>query len=1139
MAAKAFVHLHTHSHYSLLDGACSIDGLVARAAELGMPAVALTDHGVLHGSVAFYRAAQERGIKPILGCELYVAPESRRVRRGRESPHHLTVLAESQQGWKNLIRLSSLGFLEGFHYRPRVDWDLLEQYAEGLICLSGCLAAELPRLLAGGRFDEALRRAGEMQDVFGKEAFFIELQENGLDLQRQVNQGLVEIARRIGAPIVASNDVHYLRREDAAVHDVLLCIQTGSVLDDPNRLRFETETYYLRSAEEMAALFAERPEAIENTVRVAERCDVRLDLGRVELPKFPVPAGTTPAQMLAEKAAEGARRLYGSPLPDAVAERLSHELRIIEEMGFPDYFLIVWDLVRHAQGRGIACSGRGSAAASLVSYVLGITQIDPLEHGLMFERFLNPERVSLPDIDIDFRDDRRDEAIAYLKERYGEDRVAHIATFGTLAARAAIRDVGRALGLPYREVDRIAKLVPSELGMTLERALAEEPRLRRAAEENESVKRLLDLSRQVEGTPRHMSVHAAGVVVSAGPLLERAALAKTPDDAVVTQAAMNDVSDLGLLKLDVLGLRMLTVLAQAAAMVEEAGGPRIDLTAIPLDDPAVYAALSRGETDGVFQLSSRMFRGILREVQPERFTDLVAILALGRPGPMTHLDAYIRRRRGQEPVRYAHPSLKPILEETYGIMVYQEQVMRIAMDLAGYTPGQADILRRGMGKKIRSVVEAERERFVAGCAARGLEQEAAEEIFSDVERFAEYGFPKAHSAAYALLSYQSAYLKVHHPAAFYAAQLSSTMAQGGREKVQGYVEACRREGIPVLLPDVNRSGVGFRIAEDGILFGLAAVKHVGAGLAEAVVEERERGGPYESLESFCQRLAEKGLGRRALESLIGAGALDRLGSSQSGLSRETMLAAAGPALAAAGGRSGMAGQESLFDIEIVDAAPAQAASGEGEEAGLDSGAGDGRADRRTADQRVRDERLRMEKELLGVYISGHPLDAYESVIAGFSTLRLADIGETADGAAAFCLVLVDAVRELSRRGGTMAILTAEDREGSAEVLLFARTYRDAGPFKPGDVVWIEGRVEHADSGSRIVAETCWAAPPPVCLDVDCRKGLEPARRLAAELRKRRGRRPAIVRLHGVRQVCTAALPPSLWVDEDWEGESFA
>ncbi|MFS8640288.1 MAG: DNA polymerase III subunit alpha, partial [Symbiobacteriaceae bacterium] len=922
---QPFVHLHVHSEYSLLDGAARVGELAARAAELGMPALALTDHGVMYGAIDFYKACKQHGIKPIIGCEIYMARRTRHDREPKvdDQSYHLLVLAQNERGYRNLIKIVSRAFSEGFYYKPRADRELLAEHSEGLIVTSGCIGSEIPRLLLEGNEEAALEAVRWYLDVFG-DRFYFEIQDHGLPEERKAYRKIVELAKRFDVPLVATNDVHYLRREDAAAHEVLLCIQTGKTLDDPNRMRFENDEFYLKSPQEMAEVFRELPEALTNTVRLAERCNIEFEFGRFLLPHYEVPEGHDAASYL--------RYLCETKLPERypnadsqVRDRLNHELEIITRMGYPAYFLIVWDFVDFARRNGIAVGpGRGSAAGSLVAYVLGITDIDPLRYNLLFERFLNPERVTMPDIDIDFDDHRRDEVIDYVVRKYGRDRVAQIITFGRMLARAVIRDVGRVMGLPYGEVDKIAKMVPAQLGITLDQALESSPELKQAYEQQPVVRQLVDMARKLEGMPRHASVHAAGVVIGRDPLMEHVPLQRMQDGSTVTQFPMTTLEELGLLKMDFLGLRTLHVIQETEEIInttgvrdvlaEEAAGHgaaegggdavptprdgaaagaasggarssrRFSVRDIPLDDQATFEAISRGETAAMFQVESSGFTQMLRSLRPTSIEDLIAAVALFRPGPLGSgmVDDFIKRKHGEVPVEYLHPWLEPILKETYGTIVYQEQVMQIASVMAGFTLGQADLLRRAMGKKKPEEMQKQREKFVAGAREKGIDPELATRIFDLMEYFAGYGFNKSHSAAYGYLAYVTAYLKTHYPAPYMAATLSSVMSNSDR--VAEYINECRRLGIPVLPPDINQSDERFTIVPDpgarggyAIRFGLAAIKNVGHAAIESILEARRSHGPFRSLSDFCQRVDLRHVNRRALESLIKAGAFDCLG----------------------------------------------------------------------------------------------------------------------------------------------------------------------------------------------------------------------------------------------------------------------
>ncbi|MGB9920618.1 MAG: DNA polymerase III subunit alpha [Moorellales bacterium] len=1072
MAAN-FVHLHLHSEYSLLDGACRLEKAVAEAARQNMPALAITDHGVMYGVADFYRLAKQQGIKPILGAEVYVARRSRFDRQGQEeqSPFHLVLLARDYRGYQNLLRLVSRAYLEGFYYKPRVDRELLAEHREGLIALSACLAGEIPALFLKGREEEAVAAASWYREVFGPENFFLELQDHELAEQKRANRFLVDLARRLDLPLVATNDVHYLKREDATLHDVLLCIQTGKTLEDSKRLEFPTQEFYFKTGEEMARIFAEVPEALANTLAIAERCQVELPFGRLHLPHYPVPEGHTAESYLRHLCLEGLKE-RGLLHREEYRRRLEYELEVIFKMGFAGYFLVVWDLVNFAHREGILTGpGRGSAAGSLVAYALGITQIDPLRYDLLFERFLNPERVSMPDIDIDFCFERRGEVLDYLTRRYGGDRVAQIITFGTMAARAAIRDVGRVLNLPLSEVDRLAKLVPAELGISLDRALEESPELRQAYEGDDRVRQLLDFARALEGTPRHASTHAAGVVIAPEPLVNFLPLQKSPDGPVTTQFAMHVIEELGLLKMDVLGLRTLTVIGDTLKLIAQSGQQPPDLDNLSLEDPKTYALLSSGESVGVFQLESSGMRTLLRSLRPERFEDLVALVALYRPGPLGSgmVEDFIRRKHGQVEVKYLHPSLEPILRDTYGVILYQEQVMRIASELAGFTLGEADLLRRAMGKKKPEVLAAQRSRFLEGAVARGVAEETAAQIFDLMEYFAGYGFNRSHSAAYALVAYQTAYLKANYPVQFMAALLTSV--RNHPDKVPVYIEECRRLGIEILPPDVNASLADFSIAGNAIRFGLAAVKNVGEGAIESILRARADG-PFGSLADFCRRVDLRQVNKRVIESLIRCGAMDSLGAG-----RARLLAGLDACLEAGQRRQEdrLRGQLSLFDL----------ASGREELAS--------EVELPEVPEYSPQELLAMEKEMLGFYVSGHPLAEYRKQLAVHTNYSLAELGQVEEGTVVKVGGLVGQVRRLTtKRNEVMAAVVLEDTTGTVEVLVFPRLLESAREFlQSGQVVIVEGRTDGAEEGVKILADRVRPLPREnrakvvIKLDPDC------------------------------------------------------
>src|SRR3989454_781808 len=1015
MQHSEFVHLHVHSEYSLLDGAAQLEKLVQRAKDLRFPAIALTDHGNLFGAIDFYLAAQKAGVKPIVGCELYVAPGSRRERGsqdgGYEGANHLTVLVRNRAGYRNLVKLVSKAYLEGFYYKPRVDRELLAQHADGLVVLSGCLNSEVSRLLSQGETQKATEVAGWYQEVFGRDYYFMEVQSHGLEQQARVTADTLAIAKAVGAPIVGTNDSHYLEDGHARAHEALLCIQTGTNLGDPNRFRFSTQEFYVKSAEEMARVFAELPAACRNTLAVAERCNLTLDFGTFHLPRYLVPDGHTLDSYLRELSAAGLRRRYGPTPGEAVEARLAHELAVIEKMGFAGYFLVVWDFIHYARQQGIAVGpGRGSSAGSLTAYCLGITNIDPIRYGLLFERFLNPERISMPDMDIDFADDRRDEVIRYVAEKYGRDRVAHIITFGTLGAKAAIRDVGRVLGLPYADVDRIAKLVPNfPLNITLDDAYQKSLPLAETVKSQPNVRELWEIARTLEGCTRHASVHASAVVISDEPLDAHIPLYKDPKrPELITGYAMGPIEKLGLLKMDFLGLRTLTVLANTVALLKDARGISIDLDTLPLDDPKTYALLSEAKTFGVFQLESAGMREALRGLRPERLADVIAMVSLYRPGPMELIADFIERRHGRAKITYEHPAMEKFTRETYGIMVYQEQIMQIASEMAGFTMGEADILRRAMGKKDRDLMAKQRETFVAGCAERGVTRAKADRVWELMEKFAGYGFNKSHAAAYALVAYQTAYFKANYPVEFMAALLTSEM--GDTDKIVKYIDECRAMDLRVQPPDVNVSAVQFSVAGDTIRFGLAAIKNVGEAAMESILATRKQDGPFKSLEDFCARVDLRLVNRRVLESLIKAGAFDSLG-----LPRAHLMAGVDTALETGQRqqREKAEGQASFFDL-----LPTPVAAPKAEPIALVA-------------EWDSDQRLEFEKEVLGFYISGHPLARYASMVGSFGITSTSEIAAKSAGARVLLFGQVAALKETATKSGSrMAFVTLEDMVGT-------------------------------------------------------------------------------------------------------------
>ena len=1022
-----------------------------------MDSCAITDHGCLYGLVDFYRACNQQGVKPILGCEVYVANRTLHDRTPHidDNPYHLVLLAENDVGYSNLLKLSSLGYTEGFYYKPRVDKKALAEHSEGLIALSACLSGEVPSYVAQGRIDEAEAVARQYLEIFGRDSFFLEIQSNGMRVQDLVNRQLVQLGRKLGVPVVATNDVHYLRREDATAHDVLLCIQTGSVVDDPSRMRFPTDQFYLKSAEEMYREFAEIPEACAMTARIAERCNVELDFDTLHMPEFEAPPGQTLDSYLRRLCEEGAIRRFGA-ISREVRERLDYELGIIERMGYSGYFLIVWDFIRYAKSQGIYVGpGRGSAPGSLAAYCLGITDVDPLAYNLLFERFLNPERVTMPDIDVDFCYERRGEVIDYVAGKYGSDKVAQIITFGTMAARAAIRDVGRALKFSYAEVDRIAKLVPAELNMTIDRALEVSPELAAAVGESERNRTLIEIARAVEGLPRHPSVHAAGVVISKDPLTDHVPLYKSADGVLTTQYPMEDLERLGIVKMDFLGLRTLTVIGNTVEIVKHTRNEDVDIESIPLDDPMVYEMLRNAESEGVFQLESSLFQNMLREVKPTKFEDLVAIVALGRPGPMVMTGDFVRGKHCHDTVKYPHPALEKILEPTYGVMLYQEQVMQAASELAGFSLGEADMLRRAMGKKKPEVIAGLRDRFMEGALGRGVSERAAQEVFSLIERFAGYGFNKSHSAAYALISYRTAYLRCHYFPEFMASTLTSVM--GSSERVAMYIDVCRAAGVDVLPPDVNESFKGFTVSGNTIRFGLGAIKNVGEGAAESIISARKSGGPFVSFVDFCNRVDMTAVNRKALESLIRCGAFSEFGK------RRALLAIMDQVCdqSAVRQRHQESGQASFFDL-------------------FEEPSGFGTADIPLPDVPDFSESqiLAMEKELLGLYISGHPLASVAEAIRKVATMSVRDLSNAEDGAyATLAGVIIGRKQIITRTGQPMAFVQIEDLTGQVEVVVFPRTYQECADILARDaIVVVKGRVDVKEEGIKILADSITELP---------------------------------------------------------------
>ena len=1052
------MHLHVHSEYSLLDGAARLEKLVERAKALKFPALALTDHGNLFGAVDFYTACEKAGVKPILGCELYVAPGSRFERStqdgGYEGASHCTVLARTRAGYANLMKLVSKAYLEGYYYKPRVDRELLAQHADGLLVLSGCLNSEVSRLLSAGDEAKALQTAGWYQEVFGKDYYFMEVQSHGLEQQVAVTEGTIKIARALGAPLCGTNDSHYLEADHSRAHEALLCIQTGTTMSDPDRWKFSSNEFYVKSADEMRAVFKDLPEAYRNTLAVAERCNVDLQFGQVHLPKYQVPDGFTLDSYLEERAFEGLKGRYGSSPADAVVERLRYELGVVSKMGFSGYFLVVWDFISYARRQGIAVGpGRGSSAGSLVAYCLGITNVDPIRYGLIFERFLNPERISMPDMDIDFADDRRDEVIRYVVDRYGADRVAHIITFGTMGAKAVIRDVARVLGFSYGEADRLAKLVPGfPLNISLDEALEKAPALAEQVKRDQRVGEMWAVARALEGCTRHASVHASAVVISDEPLMERVPLYKDPKrPELITGYAMGPIEKLGLLKMDFLGLKTLTVISDALRLIKESRGIELDGDALPLDDTRTYQLLTEARTFGVFQLESAGMRDALKRLKPERIEDIIAMVALYRPGPMDLIEDFVNRKHGRSPIAYEHPLMEPVLQETYGIMVYQEQVMRLAADLAGFSLGEADTLRKAMGKKDRELMATQREKFVTGGKANKIDGRKAERIWDLIEKFAGYGFNKSHAACYGVVAYQTAYLKANYPTEFMAALLTSEMEK--TDKIVQYVEETRAMGLRVEPPDVNVSRSDFTVAGEAIHFGLAAIKNVGATAIESIVRTREADGRFAALDDFCARVDLRLVNRRVVECLIKAGAFDSLQSTRAGL-----LAALDQAMDSGQRqqRDREEGQVSLFDVL--------------------GGGGAKPAVAPIAVARVpewpQEEMLAYEREVLGFYLSGHPLEQYRDVARRIGALGAADLATRSTGARVLLLGQVSAFSESTTKSGNrMAFATLELVDGSVPLTIFPEPYRScAGALRHKGPVIVRGRADDSDKGRVVLAE---------------------------------------------------------------------
>ena len=1068
-----FAHLHVHTEYSLLDGSNKINEYVARVKELGMNSAAITDHGVMFGCIDFYRAAKAAGIKPILGCEVYVAPGSRfdrEVGQAEDRYYHLVLLAENNHGYENLMKIVSKAFVDGFYYKPRVDMELLKEYHEGIIALSACLAGEVTKNITRGMYEEAKSAALRYEEIFGKGNFFLELQDHGIPQQQRVNQQLLRMSQETGIALVATNDVHYTYDTDAEAHDILLCVQTRKLLSDENRMRYEGGQYYVKSPEEMAELFPYIPEALENTQKIADRCEVEIEFGVTKLPKFDVPAPYTSWEYLNKLCYDGLKERYSGDLTE-LEKRLEYELGVIKTMGYVDYFLIVWDFIRFARDHDIMVGpGRGSAAGSLVSYTLGITKLDPIKYNLLFERFLNPERVSMPDIDVDFCFERRQEVIDYVVEKYGKDRVVQIVTFGTMAARGVIRDVGRVMDLPYAQCDMIAKMIPEELNITIDKALKMNPELKNLYNTDETVKKLIDMSRRLEGLPRHTSMHAAGVVISQKSVDEYVPLARASDGSIVTQFTMTTLEELGLLKMDFLGLRTLTVIQKAVKLIERNKGISLDMDCVDYSDKQVYDMLGAGKTEGVFQLESAGMTNFMKELKPESLEDIIAGISLYRPGPMDFIPQYIEGKNNPDSIHFLCPQLEPILSATYGCIVYQEQVMQIVRSLGGYTLGRSDLVRRAMSKKKAAVMEKERQNFVygneeegvPGCVNRGISEEVANTIYEQMMDFAKYAFNKSHAAAYAVVAYQTAYLKCHFPVEFMAALMTSVI--DNPSKVAGYILSSRKMGIAILPPDINKGDSTFSVDGGGIRYGLSAIKSIGRPVIDAIVEERELRGGFTSLRDFIERMTGKDVNKKVIENFIKAGAFDELPGNR----RQKMMVYAQILDSVVQEKKNMmAGQMSLFDLVSEEEKTAY-------EIRMPN-----------VEEYPKEEKLAFEKEVLGIYISGHPLEEYETCwrknISAVTTDFIPDEEsgqpKVRDGQQVIVGgMITEKTIKYTKTNKVMAFLTLEDLLGTVEVVIFPRDYeKNVRLMEIDEKVFIKGRVSvEEEKASKLICENMYS-----------------------------------------------------------------
>lgn len=1073
--SKDFVHLHVHTEYSLLDGFSRVKNLVSRAKELNMSAVAITDHGCMFGAIDFFKVAKKEGIKPIIGCEVYTAPRSMRDKDPNydKSQGHLILLAKDTEGYQNLIKLVSKAYVQGFYYKPRVDIDEIRKHSKGIIALSACLAGDVSQALMNRNYDKAKNIALKYKEIFGKDNYYIEIQDHNLPEQKEVNRELIRLSKEIDVGLVATNDVHYVRKEDSKIHDILMCIQMGKTVNDPTRMRFGSDEFYLKSREEMEAVFPEVQEALDNTVKIADMCNVEFDFNTIHLPKYDVPDGYTPREYLRMLCFKGLEERYKNPSPE-ITDRLEYELGVIEKMGYVEYFLITWDFINFARENNIMVGpGRGSAAGSIVSYTLYITDIDPIKYSLLFERFLNPERISMPDIDIDFCYERREEVIDYVKRKYGEDHVAQIITFGTMGAKAAIRDVGRVLDISYNKVDNIAKEIPFALGMTIDKALDTNPNLRKLYEEDNETKEIIDVSRKIEGMLRHASTHAAGVVISKKPIDEYVPLYKH-QDAITTQFTMTTLEELGLLKMDFLGLRTLTVIRDALDLIEKNHNIKLNFSTMEYDDPKVYELLSSGNTLGVFQLESGGMRSFMKQLKPDNFEDIVAGISLYRPGPMDSIPNYINNKNNPGHVEYLHEKLKPIMEVTYGCLVYQEQVMQVVRDLGGYSYGRSDLVRRAMGKKKMDVMEKERQYFIhgkfddngeleiAGCVRNGVPEEIGNKIFDDMIDFAKYAFNKSHAAAYGVLAYQTAYLKAHYPVEFMAALITSVM--GNTDKVVEYIRECNNLKIDILKPDINKSFTKFSVEGKSIRFGLAAVKNVGVNVLNNIIAERENGGEFKDFNEFCKRLDSKDSNKRIIESLIKCGAFDEMGNNRASLllGYEKLLESI-----ALDRKKNLVGQVSLFDGFEMDAAINNDIQN--------------MYKLPQVKELEEKEKLYLEKEVLGMYVSGHPLSQYKDKLKKNTTINNADLNDIKEDYVSYLNlnekevtmggIVINKTIRTTKRNDLMAIIELEDLYGVIEVIVFPQVLQKYNTIIQEDkIIYIKGRLSiKEDENAKLIA----------------------------------------------------------------------